>query len=342
MIPCILRKLLPSVLIIIAISFILILTDSKKKSDNQVEKQTRVAVFQFSSRQTLEDTERGYIDGLAEKGYRNGEKILITRYNAQNDLPTAYSIAAEIINHKFDMVITASTPVLQVMAKANKEGKVIHVFGAVTDPFNSGVGISKKDKYSRPSWLAGSGTFQPVKRAFLIAKAMNPALKKVGVVWCSSETCSEACVRIARHVCDSLRIDLTEATVDNSTGVYEAAKVLVSKGVEAIWIGGDNTVEIAAGMVIKAGDEGDIPVFTNNTDHPPIGALFGIGANYYQVGLSIGHMAAEILSGKNPAQFPVENVVPEKLIFNGFKAQKFQRKSWILKGNLKKEADKIL
>lgn len=338
----VLKKLWPPILIIIAISAVLILAESKKKRERTVEKQSKVAIFKFSSRKTLDDTEKGYIDGLAEKGFVDGQKIAITRYNAENDLPTAYTIASAIISHKFDMVITASTPAMQVMAKANKQGKILHLFGAVTDPFNSGVGIDRNDQFSRPGWLTGTGTFQPVKKAFLIAKAMNPELKKVGVVWCTGETCSEACVRIARQVCDSLSIELDEVTVDNSTGVYEAAKALVSKGVEAIWIGGDNTVEVAAGMVIKAGNEGNIPVFTNNTDHPSQGALFGLGANYYQVGLYVGHMAAKILQGESPAGFSVENVVPEKLVFSGSQAQKFKQKSWIINDKLKKAADKIL
>ena len=337
-----LKKLWLSVVIIAGISSILILTDSKKKGIAFFDKQKSVAIFKFSSRQSLDDAEKGYFDGLAKMGFRDGEKISITKYNAENDLPTAYTIASEIISRKVDMVITASSPSLQVMAKANKEGKVIHLFGVVTDPFNSGVGINRNDPFNRPHWLAGMGSFQPVRKAFLIARQMNPNLKTVGVVWCTSETCSEACVHIARQVCDSLRIKLVEATVDNSTGVYEATKALVSRGVEAIWIGGDNTVEIAAGMVIKAADESDIPVFTNNTDHPALGALFGLGANYYQVGINIGQMAAEILAGKKPIEYTIANVVPELLIINGAKARKFQKKSWVISEALKKEISKIL
>lgn len=337
-----LKKLWPSILIIVAISFILIVTDSKREKGVTIERQKKVAVFKLSSRQTLDDTERGYIDGLAEKGYRDGEKISIIRYNAENDLPTAYTIASAIINQKVDMVITASTPILQVMANANKKGNTIHLFGAVTDPFASGVGINKANQLLRPAWLVGVGTFQPVRKAFLVAIGMNPRLKKVGVVWCTGETCSEACVRIARQVCDSLGITLLESTIDNSSAVYESAKSLVSRGAEAIWIGGDNTVEIAAGMVIKAGNEGNIPVFTNNTDHPKLGAIFGIGANYYQVGQSVGYMAAEILSGKKPLEFSVQNVVPEKLIINGKKVTSFLRQSWKITDQIKKEATEIL
>jgi ABC-type uncharacterized transport system substrate-binding protein len=338
-----LKKLWPSLLIITAISAILILTEIKKKEVPFIEKQKRVAIFKLASRKTLDDTEQGYIDGLAQKGYVDGKRISITRYNAENDLPTAHSIAAVIINNQFDMVMTASTPALQVMANVNKQGKIIHVFGAVTNPFSSGVGINKENQFNRPKWLTGVGTFQPVRRAFLIARELNPRVKRIGVVWCKNESCSEACVLLARQVCDSLKIDLIENTVDNSTGVYEAANALVSKGVEAVWIGGDNTVEIAVGMVIKACDEANIPVFTNNTDHPAMGALFGVGANYYQLGLNVAYMATKILSGeKKPIEFSIENVVPEKLIINGKVAERYSKNSWRLNDRLKKEANEIL
>ena len=336
------KKLWPSFAIIIAIGAILILTDTKSNKGSEVEKPKRVAFFKYSSRSTLDETERGFVEGLSQLKFVDGERIIITRYNSENDLPTAHTIATEIVSRGYDIVLTASTPALQVMANANKMGKVIHVFSTVTDPFLSGVGINRDNQFNRPQWLAGAGTFQPVKRAFIIAREINPKLQKVGVVWCTGETCSEACVRIARVVCDSLRISLLESTVDNSTGVYEAAKSLVSRGVEAIWIGGDNTVEIASTMVIKAANEGNIPVFTNNLDHPKLGAIFSVGANYYQVGLKIGNMAAEILNGVKPISFPVDNVVPEKLILNGQKIELYNRQNWATPDNLKKIADKIL
>ena len=305
------------------------------------EPKVRIATFKFSSRLTLDETERGCIDGLAARGYADGGKLILSRYNSENDLPTANTIASEIVSNRYDMVITISTPSLQVMANANKAGKVTHVFGTVTDPFASGVGLDRNNPSNRPAHLAGMGTFQPVEKAFLIAREMNPALQKVGTVWCRNETCSEACVKIARTVCDSLGIELLEATVDNSNSVLEAAQSLVSRGAEVLWIGGDNTVEIAAAMVIKAALEGGIPVFTNNTDHPPMGALFGLGANYYEVGLQVGNMAADILDGAHPAEIPVNNVVPEKLLINGTTLQSLG-KGWQLTEALKERADSIL
>jgi ABC-type uncharacterized transport system substrate-binding protein len=333
------RKLGPGLAVILGVSLILVFTDRNPVRVQQPLK--RIALFKFSSRQTLDDTERGYVDALSSRGFVQGKTISLTFFNAQNDLPTANTIAGEIVHGKYHMVLTASTPALQVMAQANKKGTVVHVFGTVTDPYGAGVGLDRMHPEERPAHLSGAGTFQPVEKAFLIAREMNPRLSKVGVTWCRSESCSEACVLIARKVCDSLGITLMESMVDNSSGVLEASQALVVKGAEALWIGGDNTVEIAADMVIKAAREGGIPVFTNNTDHPALGALFGLGANYYQVGLQVGRIAADILEGADPVSFRVDNVVPEKLLINR-QALNAAGNSWNLTEALVARADSIL
>lgn len=321
-----LKRLFLGIALIGISSLILLVSDlpGKKKGGyrNGMGKQDskvlpKIAILKFSSRQVLDETVDGIIKALEANGFKNGKDIEIKILNPEGDLPTANSMAKSIVDGNYRMVITASTPMLQMMAAANKEGKVVHVFGTVTDPFESGVGINRTDSFNRPKNLAGVGTFQPVKEIFRLAKKCNPNLRKVGVVWCSSETCSEACIRLAREVCkDELDIELIEATVDNSNAVLEAAVSLVSRGAEALWIGGDNVVETASSSVIKAANDGRIPVFANTPVQAEKGALIGLGADYYEVGMETGKMAAEILKGKSPNSFPVKNYVPEKLVLN--------------------------
>jgi putative ABC transport system substrate-binding protein len=328
------------ILLLLLVSGILLLSDLPGKQTGK-SGYKNIAVFKFSSRPLLDITERGFIDGLSQRGFNDGKNIRLTRYCAENDLPTANTIAKEIINKKFDIVLTASTPALQVMANANKNGEVIHVFAAVTDPFRSGVGLEREHPELRPEHLAGLGTFQPVEDAILIALQINPGLKKLGVPWCNHESCSEACVMIARKVCDSLGIELLEASVENTTSVLEVSNSLVARGVQALWIGGDNTVELAFDLMVKAGQNGKIPVFCNDPEHAKKGALFGLGANYYQVGLAGGNIAADILEGKKPSEIPIENVVPEKLFIN-LKALKDLKENWIIPETMIHRADSIL
>ncbi len=311
----ILQRLALGILLIAGAAAILLVSDGRRRNPERT-RVPRVAIFQFSSRSILDDSVRGILDALAEQGWVPGKTLEVRKYNAENDLPTAHAIAKEIAGGGFDLAVTVSTPCLQVMAGANRKGAVVHVFGVVTDPFGAGVGINPANSLDRPAHLAGMGTFQPVKEVFRLAKQSFPALKSVGVVWCPLEACSEACLRLAREVCGELGLTLLEAQVDNTAGILEAADSLVERGVEALWIGGDNIVESAPSSVVQAARKGRIPVFANAPEHAAAGALIGLGADYYEVGRCEGTLAARILKGAKPAAERVENVVPQKLALN--------------------------
>jgi len=276
----------------------------------------RVALFVFASRPIMEECERGCLEALAARGYRAGETMQLQRFNAESDLPTASTIAKGIADARVTAVITFSTPCLQAMAACNRDGLVPHVFGAVTDPYASGVGLDRAQPAAHPSWLTGVGTFQPVREAFRLARQMRPALRCVGVVWCTSETCSEACLRVARDECRVLGITLLEAPITSSIEVPDAAKALVARGAEALWIGGDNIVEMAARAMIEVGRVARIPVFANAPGHAAIGALFGLGADYVEVGRITGNVAADVLDGGALAAMPVREGVPQQLALN--------------------------
>ena len=205
----------------------------------------QVAVLQHVSQPLLDDGVSGMLDGLAAAGFIDGKNIAIRRYNAENDLATANAIAKQITSGQYDMVLTSSTLSLQSVANANRAGRTMQVFGIVADPASAGVGISRENPLDHPKHLVGIGTFLPVKPAFEMAKRLNPALKSIGVAWNPGESNSEAFTKKAREASKELGIELMEATIENSSGVFEAASALVARGAQALWVGGDVTVMVA-------------------------------------------------------------------------------------------------
>jgi len=123
--------------------------------------------------------------------------------------------------------------------------------------------------------------------------------------------------------------------------IKENVESLISRGAQAIWIGGDNTVEMGINVVVDTARKGKVPVICNNPEHVLYGAIFGIGANYFEVGKQAGYIAADILGGKDPALVSIENVVPKKLFINKKLFSEFKEK-WIIPQEIEKIADKII
>ena len=98
----------------------------------------RIAILQHVSSPVLDDGITGMIQGLAEHGFTKGTTAVIDRYNAEADMAVGNAIARQIVSGDYDLVMTSSTPSMQAVANANRDGQVLHVFGVVADPFSAG------------------------------------------------------------------------------------------------------------------------------------------------------------------------------------------------------------
>ena len=224
-----LKRLLLGIGLIVFASAVLLLSDLKQRNET-TRTIPRVGLLQTASVQLLDDTVRGIVDGLAENGFIDGQTINIQKYNAQGDIALTNSIAKEMVNANFNLLMTVSTVSLQAVANANRGGKTVQVFGAVADPSVAGVGISHDKPLDHPRNLVGIGSFLPVADSFQIARQMFPGLKKVGVAWNPAEANSRAFTEKAREACKTMGIELLEANVENSNGVLEAEESLVARG----------------------------------------------------------------------------------------------------------------
>ena len=316
-----LKHLWLAVSLIVAASMILLLSDMEQRQRSAPSTATKhaypaIAIMQHASTRVLDSHVQGVLSRLQERGYVAPDQANIRCYNAQGDYPTATAIAREIVSGSSDIVITSSTVSLQSMARANENGRKLHVFGAVTDPYGTGVGISGPEPEQHPPYMAGIGTFQPVENSFRIAREMNPDLKRVGTVWNPGEQCSEACLRKARSICAELGLELIEANAANTSEMPEALRSVLTRGVEAIWVGGDTVAMAAIDLIARQAQQTGIAVFSNSPVDVERGLLFGLGADYFQVGEYTAEVAATILGGADPAGLRIDNVIPEQLRVN--------------------------
>jgi ABC-type uncharacterized transport system substrate-binding protein len=181
-----LKRLGLGLLLIALASTILLVTDLEQHGSS-ASAVLRVAVLQHASSVVLDDGMRGTLDALAERGYRDGDRLKIDRFNAQGDMPTGISIARQVTTGNYDLVITSSTPSMQAVANSNRDGRVRHVFTVVADPFVAGIGLDRADPLRHPPHIVGQSIFPPVERAFQIARQMLPTLARIGVVWNPAE-----------------------------------------------------------------------------------------------------------------------------------------------------------
>jgi ABC-type uncharacterized transport system substrate-binding protein len=301
---------------LIALASSILLFSDRKQPRASASSTPRVALLQYASTLALDDGVRGVVAALAESGFVEGKNLSLRRYNAAGDAPTNNTIAREVTNGQYDLVITVSTPAMQAVANANRAGNTKHVFGLVADPFRAGVGLNRANPLEHPRQMIGFGTMLPTIEVFRIAKRMFPGLKTVGVAWNPAEDNSRVYTEAARAAARELGIELQEANAENSAAVREAVDALTARGAQAIWVGGDNTVLSALDTVVASARKAGIPVFTISPGKPERGTLFDMGPDFYDVGRVTGLLGAQVLRGTDVAALPVKNYWPKRLDIN--------------------------
>ncbi len=335
-----LKRLTLGLALIAACSAILLYSDrgSRKGSSARRSDLVPVALVQFTSSEALDQGARGLVDALADRGFSDGGKIRLQRFNAEADNAVANTIARVVTGGDFELIATISTNSLQTVANANQSARPIrHVFGVVSDPFSAGVGIDPEDHSRHPAHLTGYGCMPPCRETLELARRINPGLKRVGLVWNPAESNSVSATRLGRAVCAELGIELIEANAENAAAVIESTQAVISRGAEGIWLSADVTTIQAAEALIATALKSGIPVFSVIPGKVKGGALFDLGGDYYAIGRTVGDLAADVLEGKSPADIPVENQLPTLLFLNE-KIIPGLRGSWSFPPEVRKEA----
>jgi ABC-type uncharacterized transport system substrate-binding protein len=318
---------------------------SRRRPDGAVKTpahEVRVALVQHASLPALEDSVNGLLAALKSRGYVEGDRLRLRRFNAQGDMATSNAIAKEVSSGAYDLIVSVSTPSLQTIANANRFATPPrkHVFGATSDPYGAGVGISRENHAEHPPYMTGVGSLPPVEEAFRLARQLNPRLKRVGLVWNPTEANSVATTTLGRKICGELGITLVEANAESSTAAAEAAASVLSRGIDALWVSPDVTVTTAVDLLLAAAKRAAVPVFTSLPSYAEKGALFDLGANYVGIGGVVGELAADVLDGRDPATIPVENLVPVRLMVNRL-ALAGLRDKWEIPDEVSKRADVV-
>ncbi len=303
------RRMALGVTLIAATCAVLLVSDWRQRQGPRAAA-PRVAIMQFSSVEVLDDGIRGMLDQLRDDGFVQGRNIEFERFNAENDMPTANSIAREVTSGRYGYVFTVSTNCLQAVANFNREGRVKHVFGVVADPLAAKVGINPNNPLDHPKNMVGIGSLMPVGELIETARRLNPRLKKLGLPWNQSQANSERYAGLARETAQRLGIELLEGSVDNTAAVGEVTSALAQRGADAILAFGDLTVAMGIDAAIASARRAKIPVLATMPGTVEKGALFAEGADYYQIGRQIGQLATRVLRGEDMARMPILYLMP--------------------------------
>ncbi len=285
--------------------------------DASGQKVANVGVVQLVEHPALDAANKGFIDGLASKGYKENENIKFDRQNAQADQSNLQNISQRFVNNKVDLICAIATPAAQSVANATKDIPIVAT--AVTDYEEAKLVASNQAPKGN---VTGTTDMNPITEQIDLLMKILPNAKRVGTIYCSSEVNSQTQVNLMRTYAESKGLTVEEATVSTVNDIQQAAQSLIGK-VDVIYVPTDNVMASAIPTLVGVTDEAKIPLICGEASHVKAGGLATLGVDYYKLGFQTGEMAADILSGKaKPESMPIQALKEMQMTINESVAKK--------------------
>ena len=288
----------------------------KKEAPKKAEK-VNVGIVQLVEHAALDAANKGFVEGLASKGYKEGQNIAYDRQNAQADQSNLQNIAHRFVNNKVNLICAIATPAAQTVANVTSDIPIVAT--AVTDYKTAKL---VKDNAKPGTNVTGTTDMNPVEQQLDLLLKLVPNAKSVGTIYCSSEVNSQLQVDILKKAAAAKGVTIKEATVSNVNDIQQAARSLLGK-VQAVYVPTDNVLASAMPTLISVTEEAKLPVICGEGGMVKAGGVATLGVDYYKLGFQAGEMAASILSGKSkPAGMAIQSQKEFKAMVNMKEAEK--------------------
>ena len=272
-----------------------------------------IGVIQYATHPSLDNCYTGFVQGLAEAGFVEGENLTIDFQNAQADMANSDMMAKNMVSKKESMIMGIATPAAMSAYAATKNDGIPVVFSAVSDPVAAGIVNSIE---STGTNCTGTSDVLNLEAQMKMIRAFLPDAKKIGIIYTTSEPNSISHLEKFKALAPTYGFEIVEVGVTNASEVASAAASVVAKGIDCINNFTDNNVVENLASVVQAADKAGIPVFGSEVEQVKNGCLASESIDYVSLGKETGKIAAEILNGKKPSEIPVALISDTTPVYN--------------------------
>lgn len=261
----------------------------------------KIGITQIVAHPALDSAREGFKDAFKEAGL----KVVFDEKNANGEIATANMIANNFVTEKVDMIYAIATSTAQ--AAAQSTDKIPVVFSAITDP--EAAGILKKN-------VTGISDRVNVKQQLELLLKLDSKIKKVGVIYNSSEQNSKVQVDDLKKAASELGITIVEKSITQVSEIPQASETLVKES-DALYLPTDNLVASVVNLITEKAIKAKKIAFGAESAHVKGGALITQGVDYYEMGKEAGKIAIDILkNGKNPSEITFKKMDLNDIVIN--------------------------
>lgn len=290
-------------------------TESSAAAADTVSGSYTIGIGQFAVHGSLDNCREGFLEGLAEEGFKEGENLTILYENAQADPGLAAQIATNFAGQNADLICAIATPIAQSAYSVGRKNDIPVIYTAVTAPIEAELANADGTPVGE---VTGTSDKLPVEQQLDMIRKILPDAKKIGIMYTTSEVNSAATLAEYKEKASEYGFEIVESGVSSTADIPLAADNILEQ-VDCLNNLTDNTVVSSLPLILSKANAKNIPVFGSEIEQVKIGCLAAMGLDYVDLGKQTGHMAARVLKGEAKASEMNFEVIEEAAFYGNEK-----------------------
>ena len=262
-------------------------------SNNEEEKPLtdpikKVGIVQLVKHDALDAATQGFIDEL-EKEFSN----IVIDSKVAGDASNCPVIVDGFVVDGYDLIMANATPALQAAQSATIE---IPIIGTSVTEYGVALGI---DNFSGVTGINVSGTsdLAPLDEQANMIIDLIPNVKKVGIIYCSSEANSKYQVDVISDLLKAKGIEVDAQTFKGSDDIAGVLESLCAE-CDALYIPTDNQAASCAETIANEVYKTKTPIICGEEGTCKYCGVATLTIDYYNLGVVTGKMAGKVLKGE--------------------------------------------
>ena len=254
--------------------------------------------------------------GLNERGYVEGQNIVIEYRGANGNIERFPGLAAELVRLKVAVIVVANTPAALAAQKVTTAIPV--VVPVMGDPVGDGLVASLARPGGNITGLTFLGPELVPKRLELLKEAL-PGISRVVVLWhpgANSERATKSMLRETEAAARALGVQLRYAEVRDVDEVDHAFSAITTEPADALLVFPSPMFFVERTRIIDLATKRRLPSMFAGREYVEAGGLISYGASIDDLFRRSATFVDKILKGAKPADLPVEQPTKFELVVN--------------------------
>ena len=276
----------------------------------------RIGFFSSLSRQALQESGRSdaFLQGMRELGFVEGKNLVIEWRSPEGKPERLPGLAAELVQLKVDVVVTAGMQPTSTLQKATTAIPIVMV--NVSDPVAMGFVKTLAHPGGNLTGLANiASDFGPKHLEMLLE--MVPNLFRVAVLVNPANSGNLLLLTNVQTAARGTKATIRPVEVRSATEIENAFSEMVRDNAGAVIVARDALFLSLERKIVALAVKNRLPSISGNPEFVKAGGLMGFGPSNADIYRRAATYVSKILKGAKPGDLPVEQPMRFEKFING-------------------------